>query len=158
MGSCGPIAAPDLHPSLPPSIHPSYIPTLTHLSLHPSILPSYPSLVFDVWASVLELLVLLSVFSHPLLPARWSLLQPLLLHLLCTSSHQPPVATSHLPASRSWSAHDPWLSTLQMWPRPPSPSAWDPVSQAPASTWRASFGRRQKTVRQHRASFRNVLS
>lgn len=80
------------------------------------------------------------------LARRWSPRAPRPPCCPCTCWCPSSAATSPRPASRSWCAHAPWESTPATWPWPPSPSAWAPASLAPASTWRASSGRRRRTV------------
>lgn len=84
----------------------------------------------------------------PLSPSsfRWSLRSPPPPLLLSTSWRPSPTATSRLPASRSWSARARWRSTRRTRRWRPSRSAWDRASREPASTWRASCGKRRRTV------------
>lgn len=65
---------------------------------------------------------------------------------LSISSLQLAVLISPLRANRSWSAHAQSPSTRPTWPLPQSRSVWAPVSRAPASIWRALYGRKQRTV------------
>lgn len=93
--------------------------------------------------------VLSSFFSPSLPPSprhRSNLPSPL--RHLRPSTSWPPWATVRLPrrVSRSWYARGPWRSTRPTWPWPPSLSAWGPASLEPVSIWRASCGRRLKTV------------
>lgn len=79
-------------------------------------------------------------------PTRWSLRSPPPPLLLSTSWRPSPTATSRLPASRSWSARARWRWTRRTRRWRPSRSAWGRASRGPASTWRASCGKRRRTV------------
>lgn len=100
--------------------------------------------------SSMKCLTFFPLFFSPSLPPsprhRSNLPSPL--QHLRPSTSWPPWATVRLPrrVSRSWYARGPWRSTRPTWPWPPSPSAWGPASLEPASIWRASCGRRLKTV------------
>lgn len=80
---------------------------------------------------------------------RWSLRSPPRPLHRFTSSPLWVTVTSPLLVSSLWCARARWLSTHLMWPCPQSQSAWDLVSRAPASTWRALCGKKRRTVRKH---------
>lgn len=91
-------------------------------------------------------LLVLVVINTLLLPHRWNLRSPRPPCCPCTSLSPWSTTTSRRRVSRSWCAPAPLVSTPATWRWPPSPSAWGPASPAPASTWRASSGRRRRTV------------